>query len=281
MLSRMTSPFEGAYRKIRRARKHLGELDEKIRVFTNTEPYAVVGEFHTEVSKHPVRIHRQGDAEPSPQLPVIAGDAIHNLRTSLDHLVYALGERGSGAGPLTGFPVIHDPKEFRLKEETLLKGVPAPERARIEAVQPYNVVYDIAQRASVNDRNLPMIILVVNRLDNWDKHRLLLPIVGVAPSFVPILKGITDYEIEPATPGWTRMEDGAVLFWIIAKVIGPSRMEMESQAPYSVVFGNPDTPITDPLKLWEDRWTGAVSVPDLELFADIFEGFIRSFEATA
>lgn len=271
------SPFEGAYRKIRRARKHLGELDEKIRVFTNTEPYAVVVEFDTQATKHPVRLRRQGDAAPSPQLPLIAGDAIHNLRTSLDHLVYALGERGGGAGPTTGFPVIKDPKDFRLKEETLLKGVPVAERARIEALQPYNVVYDIAQRTSVNDSNLPMVILIVNRLNNWDKHRLLLPVVGVAPSFVPVLRGITEYEIEPATPGWTRMEDGAVLFWIIATVTA-RQVEMESQPPYSVVFGNPDTTHTDPLKLWEDRWTGAVSVPDLELFADIFEALIRSFE---
>lgn len=268
--------LEGSYHKIRRALQHLRLLDEVTRRFTDTQPYRFDTEFDPQTGQNPIRVRRQGTAVPSPDLPLIAGDAIHNLRSALDHLVYQLADKaGTGAGPHTAFPVCNDPKQYWGQKETLLRGVVERHRARIEAVQPYNVVYDVAERKILREYMTNGFMQIINRLDNWDKHRLLLPFVGVAPAFIPVIRGLRDYQIEPAL-GWVRMEEGAVLCTIVGgEFIGsPTDVKMERDPTYTVVFGNPDA---DPLRLWSDRWTGAVSYLDLRHIADNLYEFIKSF----
>jgi hypothetical protein len=72
------------------------------------------------------------------------------------------------------------------------------------------------------------------------------------------------------------MDEDAVLSTIVGGVLtgSPDDVKMESNAPYTVAFGNPDA---DPLRLWSDRWTGAVSHTDLKHIADDFYELVRSF----
>ena len=273
----MAHPLDGAHAKIRRARKHLEDLDQEVRLFTDTQPYSFVAEFDEKRSANVLRVQRQNSEQLSPDVPLIVGDAIHCLRSSLDHLVYQLAETiGTGAGKWTAFPVFNDPKDFGGQSPRLLEGVGKAHRTVIERLQPYHAVYRIEDRKAER-RFLPnFVIQMTNRLDNWDKHRLLLPSAAVAPNIVPTIRGLRDYKIEPA-PGWVRMEEGAVLFTIYGGVLTGALedVKVEPDPPYTVVFGNPDP---DPFRLWSDRWTGAVSKNDLDNFASAIEVVIRTFE---
>jgi hypothetical protein len=98
---------------------------------------------------------------------LIAGDCVHNLRSALDHLVYAIAIDQSPTGKLAderaiAFPIKDASKDFnsvrrRLKELSL------PVQAAIEAVQPYNRAH----------ATLPPLLAVLRDLDDADKHRLL------------------------------------------------------------------------------------------------------------
>ena len=96
------------------------------------------------------------------------GDAIHNLRSALDHLVYAIGVHES-KGQLSAqkrkqssFVICNNPNDLKSKYwhiAPLSVGV----RTAIEGVQPY--VRPLA--------TMPPLLAVLRDLDDADKHRLL------------------------------------------------------------------------------------------------------------
>lgn len=98
---------------------------------------------------------------------VCVGDCIHNLRSALDHLVYAIAVHESGQNPppdenVLAFPLANKPSEFKRAKNrirTLRIGV----QKAIEQVQPYN--------RTTNGK--PSALGVLAKLDDIDKHRLL------------------------------------------------------------------------------------------------------------
>ena len=99
---------------------------------------------------------------PPDHWPLLAGEAVHNLRAALDHFVYAAAkgrERGK-----TQFPIYTDPCEFQVLSPRFVRGVPEAVRARIEGAQPY--------RRSPSDPTEDALALL-RTLSNRDKHRIL------------------------------------------------------------------------------------------------------------
>jgi hypothetical protein len=97
---------------------------------------------------------------PPDDWPLLAGEAIQNLRSSLDHMVYAAsGERGG-----TQFPIFTDPAEYQQKAPGMLRGVPAPVSATIEGAQPYRSWASDPAQVALEQLRL---------LSNLDKHRTL------------------------------------------------------------------------------------------------------------
>ena len=95
---------------------------------------------------------------------VLAGEIIHHLRSSLDHLVWQL-VRVRGEYPLTAhleFPIFLDPEKFKSAAPRKIQGVPSDAATLIEQAQPYH-------RGGEND---PLWIL--HDLDIHDKHRVLI-----------------------------------------------------------------------------------------------------------
>jgi hypothetical protein len=113
-------------------------------------------------------------AEPIPQrFGVIAGNIVHQIRASLDNLVWQLviANNGKPSGGIGGnaFPILTrlDPnKNFGDLTRSTLRGVHPVHRALIEGLQPY-------QRPSGRDpvRQHPLGILAA--LSNRDKHQVL------------------------------------------------------------------------------------------------------------
>jgi hypothetical protein len=130
-----------------------------------------------------------GDIEPiNPDFSLIAGDAYHNLRSALDHLVFQMHVRNA-RGNITAaaesdsmFP-IYDHRRFKDKKKTVAKPpeewsnicrLSAKERTAIEWLQPYRRGYVIPSTGRIS---LVQQMRQTLHDDNWfdivDKHRTL------------------------------------------------------------------------------------------------------------
>jgi hypothetical protein len=90
--------------KIKRADKHINELYVVVQTFKATNPYKVASKRDPESAEHVVYIHT---ADPLPPvIPVIAGDVIQNLYSSLDYLAAKLViANGREPTSKTAFPI--------------------------------------------------------------------------------------------------------------------------------------------------------------------------------
>ena len=84
----MAKQLEGPRAKVERARHHIEEADGAIREFLSRRPYRFIVEADEDPSYKRIVLT---DAEPIPSTfsPII-GDAIHNLRSALDHVAWSL-----------------------------------------------------------------------------------------------------------------------------------------------------------------------------------------------
>ena len=101
-----------------------------------------------------------------PDISLIAGDAIHNLRSSLDHLVFQLGLVSglpeSKCDHLY-FPICETPKKYMAESPRKIKGI-RPEIAQaIHAQEPYR-----------GGTRYGSTLWALHKLDINDKHRLLI-----------------------------------------------------------------------------------------------------------
>ena len=118
--------------------------------------------------------------QPDPRVALLAGDVVHNLRSSLDHLAVALtGDKWSffpvldkdpwerdAAGHL--FPNrLDDRKSFA----SAVKGAARKTRTIIKELQPYAAGADWAKHP----------LGLIRRFDNADKHKQLIATTSCAP----------------------------------------------------------------------------------------------------
>lgn len=147
--------------KIGRAKKHINDFRIATTEFNKTKPCNVVIERDPETGK---LIYTVTKVDPiPPQLRIIAGDAIQNLRSALDYIVYALVYAHSGKrSTKVEFP-ISDCEPLTEKQQSRFAGkVEGMRQDAIEAIQrikPYKGGDDTLWR--------------LHRLNIIDKHRLL------------------------------------------------------------------------------------------------------------
>ncbi len=111
----------------------------------------------------------------------IVGDAVHNLRCALDHVVYYLARR-NGYDPAmsrTAFPVVRNRRDyFKLRRQQsgprqsfrdiALFGLTDVQKEVVDAWQPFQPLPD---DLTAGERQVPHPLLVISELDNVDKHR--------------------------------------------------------------------------------------------------------------
>ena len=159
----------------------------------------------------------------TPVLPLIVGDYIHNIRSSLDHLIAQLsvqaGHRIDETRHLT-FPIYNSETIYIRNSRHKLKELVSPNAlAAIERAQPYEA------RKSGDDPTADP-LWVLSELDNIDKHRML---VVVAKKFKKrgarffLHRGATPIEIPMADETWRPMEDGATITRVNLSFDGPHR----------------------------------------------------------
>jgi hypothetical protein len=280
----MSHPLDGAYLKISRAREHLKLLKAELALTIEANPCEVVGERDSQSGQIVLRMRLpKGPFRLSPRLGLLAGDAIHNLRSALDHLAYQLAVIGTGPGKGTQFPIFENPDDYRYNEKRLLEGIAPRHRTVIESVQPYH-----ARKLSAATDPLPsphdpiavnLYLMALGRLDNMDKHRSLLPRSAIVPFTQPQFEGVR--RVEGTYPGqMVRVEDGAELYRITALELLPGHTEVKvkTQPTYGITFGDPEFgPMGTPTDIWSNKDKVAAGRADIAIAANMVEKVIAMF----
>jgi len=193
------SRLSGPKLKVKRAKKHIAELEALIHAFYKTNPYELYREQDAKTGEyvHRMRVHSTIPAE----LSAVTGDAVHNLRAALDQLVCQLvlaNRRQIQRG--TGFPISQSAKHFASNSVGKIKGVSARADRLIRRLKPYK------------SGNTPLWIL--HELDVLDKHQGIIPVaaanvsVKMNWSFTPISTHDGSLYIGNAPPGARHVQTG-------------------------------------------------------------------------
>lgn len=190
----MSHPLDGCWAKVNRANVHLSLLNERIQGFVDSNPYEVETEPSSNTGE--VIVYASAVREPPAQeWSAIIGDVVHNLRSTLDHLVWQLTLTEGHVPPpsLKGsawkdirFPILAAPHPTdgkgilipwaTSKEPKSLWGIRPSLRTDLQGLQPFNHGQDAPKE--------PLAIL--DELWNIDKHRHL--------NFTSSLLGLHDGE---------------------------------------------------------------------------------------
>lgn len=129
--------------RIERAREHLEVLDELIETYLTSRPYRDLAEHRPDPGEliRGIVITR----EPPDQVSLVAGDAIQNMRSALDHIAYRLiAARGEKPSRRCCFPIFISPNVYfgavshQKRAPIDLRGISDAAMAEIERSQPYH-----------------------------------------------------------------------------------------------------------------------------------------------
>jgi hypothetical protein len=168
----MSLPLGGCWAKIERANENIKNLEAEIAAFVRPDPYIVVG--NVDHQKNECTFVANAKTIPL-RFSVLAGEIIHHLRSSLDHLMCALVlQRSNVVNSRHGFPICLNEKDFRAARKTgKMEGISGAAEAIVERLQPYR---NADWRNTVSDNPLS----ILHQFNNTDKHRLLAVIVSAA-----------------------------------------------------------------------------------------------------
>jgi hypothetical protein len=145
--------------KVERAEKHVLDLQDALQAFLDSRPYEVVREYNPDTGEFSYRVARVMPTRPG--IMLIAGDAIHNLRSALDHLIWQLVKaNGQEPGRANEYPIFECPERYEAEKGRKIQGVGDIAANAIDATQPYK---------GGNDE-----FWILKELDNIDKHRELI-----------------------------------------------------------------------------------------------------------
>jgi hypothetical protein len=171
MISPRRPDLSGVLVKIERAKTHLKDFDRRARRVVDACHKAIVCESY---EQRPEYVYRFRQVPPVPPvMSAVIGDAIHNLRVSLDHLAWQLVIADGGQpDDTTSFPILEvppTPNRYGRVRVQISPGVSKELGRILDEVQPY-------KRAKPANHQLA----TLHRLDISDKHReLLIGVIGV------------------------------------------------------------------------------------------------------
>lgn len=150
--------------KVKRAKEHISELEGQLRSFLDSKPYRVATKHDPQTRK---LIYYVSGADSVPDcVALIAGDAIQNLMSALDHLAYQLVCSDTGDAPPNPnwiyFPIADDAAKYDAKKHGKMQGARQETIEAIDALKPYKGGNDL--------------LWILYRLNNIEKHRLLLTV---------------------------------------------------------------------------------------------------------
>jgi hypothetical protein len=226
----MADPFVGARLKVIRAYHHFKTLNGKIDRALKGQRNGVLGGYESDGREYVYRADIRW--QPPEDWGLIFGDAIHNLRSALDHVVYDLVIRNQQVSTTkTEFPIYADPNLYKAPGEAAKKlaGVDPTDQKFIEQAQPYH-----ASQPKYHA------LWVIRALDIIDKHRTLLPALSISS-----LRGYGAYGdlAEPLTHfGALALNDQDVVFRVPARTHAKGNLQphFTCDVALGIVGTNPD-----------------------------------------
>ena len=228
-----------ALAKIERAKEHIRDLDRERAAFLGSNPYTLTPEFNGETSSTLYFLDECRDVPVV--IPLIAGDAIHNLRAALDYLACGLvKDNGNEPTSHTYFPISECAEKYRPESKRKTEGVSDAVKQAIDAFKPYRGGDDT--------------LYGLHRLDIIDKHNLLVVValfpeqikVNIGPDFLnKIAPGFIKFGANaveqqtiyfPANKPIFPMKKGALLY----NVAGNYETNKDIDFTFDIAFGEPD-----------------------------------------
>jgi hypothetical protein len=227
----MTHALDGCRAKLARAKELVEELHGSLVQFLESRPYTTEGALESDTSDWVVRF-RVGESPPF-RFGVVAGDVVHNLRSTLDHLAWQLVV-ANGAEPTnrTQFPIYGDEAAFRsARAQEVVAGMSDGDRAAIEELQPFH-------QDPVQEKPHPLTVL--HELSNVDKHRVVhTTLVETAGSQFKIYDLEDISAIGEMKTRFGVLEDGEELVRVRVFPDGPvPRLKVDAQLALDVVFAD-------------------------------------------
>ena len=245
--------------KVEWAKKNIRDLETQIIAFHKSEPYTVVSEDDADTGDLLFRILIR-DSMP-PYWGCIAGDAIHNLRASLD----ILWRQAIGAKPGTRRKESFFSADAKRFKNTRGRGeIKGREKKAVEVLKAFKP-YDGGDE----------ILWSLNVADSEDKHRALIPVYFATE---PILfQNIAALSNTMRPPGWgfpvpwflglqgeaIRVENGA----IIGRCPAAHRAEMQVKAEFTLTVAFGESEILE----------GKPIIPTLDGFAGKVDSVVEAF----
>ncbi len=203
--------------KVKRAQKHMVDIEREAQRYAGLRPYRFEP-FPQPKGHRDLRWTLRITSQPDPMLALMVGDFVHNLRSALDHVVVASIPKKARSS-FTAFPwtsvdifAKRAKGEFVIKSddarqdfERAIRGIHPDARTTIIGLQPYHAGSE-AHR---------MVLGLISRLDNADKHRELTTFgAGLLNPWVEATYRGTTRKIRPANVADRQfVNDGAVVRW--------------------------------------------------------------------
>ncbi|MGH9692391.1 MAG: hypothetical protein ACRD4C_15150 [Candidatus Acidiferrales bacterium] len=211
------------------AKGHLQLLDIEITKFSNSQPYTLTREDDLEHGKHVLRFNMWDVPEP---ITLIAADAIYNMRSCLDQLVWSLACLTVTIPQKTSFPIVDGPVLTKNKLHSFNKsllGVPPGAICEIDALQPYH--------SGAAFKAHPLWRL--DEICNLDKHRRV-PANGSAANIH--FPGITENDV---ATGVVRIEAFDTGYVMSVPIAFKDKLNTHPTMQYAVVFGGDASGISE------------------------------------
>jgi hypothetical protein len=262
--------FTGVWIKVERAKHHFRDLQTLVERFLEAKPYRVVPYDEPDTGD---LVHRVEVFDQPPLIwSAIAGDCVHNLRSSLDLLVCEMVRaNGRPVTPDTAFYIAKSADAFKSGYNGKIQGTPKCAVDLIKKAKPYQGANNPFWR--------------LHQLDIEDKHKLLVPIGVVHNKIITTLRldDFSTIDHDPTTiignelvtpphgismvgPSFP-LEDGAEIYRVPPSLRSDPRAQMHvyPKLVIEIAFGEVEVVEGEPI------------IPTLGGLIKFVEGFVKQF----
>jgi|SRR5215831_7262775 len=232
----MPANLEGCWAKLDRARQHFDDFNARVSGIFSANEDSEAGTHQYDRQTQQLIISMPNSPPIDPSLPLIFGDCIHNVRTSLDHLVFQLAlmnNMPASSANKTSFPVSLSRTDFKeLTRKKVAPFIKSQALAEIEKLQPY-----VTGNAGSDD-----LICILSQLDIIDKHRLVLVTIAkfAASGFKLTVPSGETFDRTFPPRNWKTAEAGAeiIRFDLSNAIRKPGSMNVEVKTTSQVQIEN-------------------------------------------
>ena len=165
----MSLPLDGVLQKIERADEHIKNLNDEIGTFIE-DNYRIVSKPDDDATTSIITVV---GPDPPLRFSVIVGEIIHQLRSSLDHVIWQL-VLANGKVPTRyhQFPICDSVEKFKkARKRGNIKGISSTAAALIEECQPY---WQLKREKRIESSKLR----ILREMNDTDKHKLLMIVIA-------------------------------------------------------------------------------------------------------